>query len=151
MDLKQEYLKNDPKLHTLTMKCLFRRRESLEELHPAQMGLLMTLFEEGCCNQRTLVKKLHCSAASVATSIKRLEKSGYVKKEDDPEDQRSTRIALTDLGKNLALESIHQIDEFGDVQLKGFSEEELRQLVDFQNRIIYNMKEFLMESEKKGE
>ena len=115
------------------------------------MGLLMTLFEEGCCNQRTLVRKMHCSAASVNTSIKRLEKSGYVKKENDPEDQRSTRIALTDLGKNLALESIRQIKEFGDVQLKGFSEEEIRQLVDFQNRIIQNMKDFLKESEKKGE
>ena len=74
-----------------------------------------------------------------------------MKKEDDPEDQRSTRIALTDLGKNLALESSRQIAEFGDVQLKGFSEEELCQLVEFQNRIIQNMKEFLTESEKKGE
>jgi len=151
MDLKQEYLKNDPKIHTLTTKCLFRRREALEELHPAQMGLIMTLFEEGRCNQRTLVRKLHCSPASVNTSIKRLEKSGYVKKEEDPEDHRSTRIALTDSGKNLALESIRQISEFGNVQLKGFSEEEIRQLVEFQNRIIHNMKEFLKKSEKKGE
>ena len=151
MDLKQEYLKNDPKLHTLTMKCLFRCRGTLEELHPAQMGLLMTLSEEGCCNQRALVRKMHCSAASVATSIKRLEKSGYVKKESDPEDLRSTRIVLTELGKNLALESMRKIDEFGDVQLAGFSQEEIRQLVEFQNRIIHNMKDFLKESEKKGE
>ena len=151
MNLKDVYLQQDPQRHSLMVRCRFRLNGKPDELHPGQMGILITLAKNGCCNQRTLVRQMNCSTASVNTSIKRLEKSGYVKKETDPEDLRSTRIALTEAGKALAEQSISCMKEIGEIQLDGFSQEEIEQLITFQNRIMANMERFLEETEKKGE
>jgi len=120
-----------------------------DKLHPAQMNILVQLMEEGRCNQRKLVRGMGCSAASVAMSVKRLEKSGYVEKTADPDDLRSTSIALTREGRELALESMEIMKRLEDIQLEGFSQEELEQMVRFQERMIENMKRFL-EKDKRG-
>ena len=150
MDLRQQYLRQAPQLHTLLLRCRFHMTGEPDKLHPGQMRILIILAEEGCCNQRKLMRELCCSAASVATSVKRLEKSGYVKKEADPDDLRSTRIDLTETGRDLALESIRCMKKLEAIQLAGFSEEELQQMVEFQSRMMENMERFLKSERTKG-
>lgn len=150
MDVRQRYLRQAPQLHTLLVRCRFHMTGEPDKLHPGQMRILIILAEEGCCNQRTLMRELCCSAASVATSVKRLEKSGYVKKETDPDDQRSTRIALTEAGRELALESIQCMKKLETIQLAGFSQEELHQMVNYQDRMMENLKRFLESERTKG-
>lgn len=151
MNLRERYLQQTPQLHKLILRCHFHVMSKRDKLHPGQMEILIQMLEEGQCNQRKLVREMGCSAASVAMSIKRLEKSGYVRKEINPEDLRSTRIALTPVGRRLALESVECMKRMEDIQLSGFSEEEVSQMVAFQERMIENMKRFLKEERVKGE
>ena len=151
MNLRERYLQQAPQLHGLLLRCRFHITGKPDKLHPSQMKILIQMLEEGQCNQRKLVGLMGCSAASVAMSIKRLEKSGYVRKETNPEDLRSTRIALTPVGRQLALESMECMKRLEEIQLSGFSEEEVSQMVAFQERMIENMKRFLREERVKGE
>lgn len=75
------------------------------------LGAPMLLFalhhlerERGPVMQRDLAAALGISPATVAMSVKSLEKSGYVEKGGDPKDARRSRIALTAEGAR-ALES----------------------------------------------
>ena len=126
----------------LLFRCRFRM-VGKEQIHPGQMGIVITLAQQGGCNQRALAKALRCSAATIAVSVKRLEKSGYVKKAADPDDLRSTRILLTERGEELAERSLRCAEQVATMQLQGFAPEELAQLLSFQHRIRKNMEDYL--------
>ena len=49
-------------------------------LYDGQMPLLETLERDGCLTQKALADRLHVSPASVAVSIKRMQKCGIVDK-----------------------------------------------------------------------
>lgn len=90
-------------------------------------------------SQRELAELLHVSAATIATSLKSLERHGYVERSVDPEDSRRNRIALTPKAVN-ALEASHavfrSVEEF---MFSGFSEEEIDQINYFHLRMLQNL------------
>lgn len=146
MNFRETYTRQTVQLHGLLLRCRFHMMEKSDKLHPSQMKILIQLLKEGRCNQRRLVQGMGCSAASVAMSVKRLEKSGYLEKTADPQDLRSSSIALTSEGRKLAQESLRMMRYLEDIQFEGFSEEELKEMVKFQERMIENIKRFLNEN-----
>lgn len=105
--------------------------------------LLMTLShaESGGrrWSQRDVARTMRISPATVAVSLKTLERDGYVERSADERDARRNRIALTDKGKRavkLCGESFRAVDER---MLSGFSREERGQLTGFFNRMIENL------------
>jgi DNA-binding MarR family transcriptional regulator len=84
------------------LKMYFDRNFSLYEqigIHPRQSPLLLALDDEDGINQKELADKLLVSPPTVAVSIKRLERGGYIYKVTDEKDQRVSRLYLTDAGK----------------------------------------------------
>ena len=61
-------------------------------LYDGQMPLLETLERDGCLTQKALADRLHVSPASVAVSIKRMQKCGIVDKMPSEEDLRYNRV-----------------------------------------------------------
>lgn len=55
--------------------------------------------DAGIPTQKKLAELLHVSPATVANSLKSLERGGYVRKEADPADARCNRVFLTDRGR----------------------------------------------------
>lgn len=105
--------------------------------------LLMTLFhaESGGrrWSQRDVARTMRISPATVAVSLKTLERDGYVERSADKLDQRRNQVSLTDKGKNavkLCGESFRAVDER---MLTGFSPAEKEQLGDFLTRMIENL------------
>ena len=68
--------------------------------HPMLMCILHTAGARGADGQtqRELAQLLHVSPAAVATSLKSLEKKGYICREPEPGDARRNRVTLTDKG-----------------------------------------------------
>ena len=67
---------------------------------------------------------MHVSPASVATTLKRMEKSGFILRAEDKDDTRKKRLTATEKGSD-ALRSFRKVCEETDGQLfKNFSEEE---------------------------
>ena len=108
-------------------------------LHYGQPMILDYIKELKHCTQKELADSLHISPASVATSIKRLEKSGFVKRTIDKEDIRKNRLALTDEGLNILTEFRSICDETDKEMFKGFSKEECELLGDLLQRLYNNL------------
>lgn len=116
-------------------------RRGLEEI--GAPWLLVTLFhaeERGeHWSQREVARTMRISPATVAVSLKTLERNGYVKRSADEQDARRNRVSLTDKGRwavGLCGESFRAVDER---MLSGFSAEEKDQLTEFFYRMIENL------------
>ncbi len=108
----------------------------------APMLLLVLLNAEGQgrpCSQREVAKRMRLSPATVAVSLKSLERSGYVARRADDRDARRNQVTLTDKGRR-AVEVCGAVFRSVDRRmLLGFSEEERKQLNSFFRRMMENL------------
>lgn len=105
--------------------------------------LLLSLFAAEAAgeqwSQRDVARTLRVSPATVAVSLKTLERDSYVERSADVRDARRNLIALTDKGRRaveLCGESFQAVDQR---MLVGFSPEEKAQLTGFLTRMIDNL------------
>ncbi len=104
-----------------------------------QPPILDYLSEHGGCTQNELAAAMNVSPASMAVSIKRMQKSGLICKISDENDMRRNIITLTDFGKK-QIEKIHSIlDELDAKTFSGFTQEELVALKGYMDRINKNL------------
>ena len=131
---------------------LFRARHNAVHTRLAQWGvenlgspqLLMVIRELTEQNgrprsQKELADRMRLSPATVAASLKSLERNGYVERQTDPTDSRRNQIAVT----RRALEALeagrevfHQVDE---AMFAGFTTEEIDALNAFHRRMLENL------------
>ena len=111
--------------------------------HHAVLHTLQALEREdaGIPTQKKLAELLHVSPATVANSLKSLERGGYVRKEADPADARCNRVFLTDRGRRAVQECAEVFDAVDQQVLRGFSPGELEQLRSFHQRMLDNLRQ----------
>ena len=81
------------------------------------------------------------TAACVATSTKRLQKSGFITKTIDEDNLRCKRLSLTPLGKK-ALDECHApFDEYDNYIFRNINADEIKNAEIFLDKLIYNMEE----------
>jgi DNA-binding MarR family transcriptional regulator len=108
-------------------------------MHPRQFPLLRLLSEYPGLNQREIAEKLHIKPPTVAVSVKRLEKAGYIERKQDENNQRISRIYITDIGMQVVKLGRKLILEEEQTLLEGFSPEEISLLRDYLQRINKNL------------
>jgi DNA-binding MarR family transcriptional regulator len=91
------------------------------------------------CDQKGFSEALGVSPATVAVSIRRMEKAGLISKSTDPDDLRRNHLAITDKGLLLVNDCIRAFHAVDAGTFKGFSEEERRQLEGSYRRMIENL------------
>lgn len=93
-------------------------------VYQAQHRLLMEISHNPNASQNDIARLMDVSAATIAVSLKKLEKEGYINKEMDESDNRLNKITITEKG-NRVVEQSRQIFESTDQKVfKGFTEEE---------------------------
>lgn len=116
-------------------------REGLQDV--GQPRILFLLEEEGADGtipaQQELAEQLRVSPATIAASLKSLERMGYVTREPDPDDGRKKRIAITEKGRDARQRCKAIFDEINDQLYLGFAEEELGQLRQYYCRMLDNL------------
>lgn len=126
-------------LHSMHFRCLFRVMKDAP-LHPGQPPILRALADAGKCSQRELAARLTTSSASVGVSLRRLEKQGYVAREQSEQDCRSNTISLTESGRA----ALEQTDAMNDMLMRhmvsDFSPEELNLYNNLQQRALESLK-----------
>ena len=110
-------------------------------LYPGQSRILHTISELNGSTQKELADSLNISPASLAVSVKRLEKAGIVAKAADTSDLRSNRIFITEKGKQIQAESMSELIRFDNQLLQGFGPEEIGRLDEYLTRIQANLRE----------
>ena len=108
-------------------------------LYDGQMPLLETLERDGCLTQKALADRLHVSPASVAVSIKRMQKCGIVDKMPSEEDLRYNRVMLTDKGRDLTRRTRALFDRLDEELFAGFTLNECEQFYGYLCRMTQNL------------
>lgn len=123
---------------------MFRHRELMLmvralELYPNQLPILEYIKNNDGCMQADISRDLGVTPASIALSVKRLQKAGMLIKEIDENNLRKNRLSLTDKGRESSRKSRRIFDEFDRKMYKDFTEEELNILAEFNARIGRNV------------
>jgi MarR family. len=93
-------------------------------VYQSQHRLLMEIAHNPNAFQKDIAKSMDVSAATIAVSLKKLEKGGYISREIDETDNRLNKITITEKG-NGVVEKSRKIFEAANEQIfRGFSDEE---------------------------
>jgi DNA-binding MarR family transcriptional regulator len=108
-------------------------------LHRGQPFVLRILWAEEGLTQTELARRLHRTPATITNMLQRLQKAGFVERRSDPQDQRISRVYLTEAGYEIQaqVEQVWQEDETRT--LGGFSDREIATLRGYLERIRDNL------------
>lgn len=109
-------------------------------IHPSQHHFLMYLSRKGPSTQSDIAQSMEISEATVAVSLKKLEKGNYIEKRSNPEDKRCNKIVLTSFGEEAVCESTKMFKEVDSAMFEGFSEEDQKLFGEYLDRVLENMK-----------
>ena len=97
-------------------------------LKPNQAGILFVLRSEGGLSQRELAKRMGVTPPSMTAALKKMEKQGYVLREQDEKDQRITRIRISDQGIECLNGLQHMMRNLEKRLYEGISAEERQEM-----------------------
>ena len=110
--------------HALWRTALNRERERLhQKLIP--VPLMAYILEHPGCTQGEVAAWLYISAASVATSCKRLEKEGLLERRVDPGNRRKNQLFVTEEGAALTKEKRAMLNRVNAWTFADIDEEDL--------------------------
>ena len=69
-------------------------------LYRGQQFIIHVLWENEGLTHSELAERLHVQPATITNALKRMERSGFVERRHDSEDQRVSRVYLTEAGRS---------------------------------------------------
>ena len=122
----------------LRRTALNRERERLgQKLIP--VPLMAYILEHPGCTQGEVASFLYISAASVATSCKRLEKEGLLERRVDPVNRRKNQLFVTAAGEALTREKRAMFERVNALAFSGMDERDLATFDRVLERMLDNL------------
>ncbi|MEF9991168.1 MAG: MarR family transcriptional regulator [Romboutsia sp.] len=112
------------------------------ELHPGQAKLLLMLREVSGLSQREICDKLNVKPSTITVMIKRMEKTNLIERKNDENDQRISRIFITQKGLEMSNELDDINEKIENECFIGFSEEEKKMATILLTKIRDNLNEY---------
>ena len=115
-----------------------------EALYRSEQGKILTVLwnsDEGCATATDIALATGLANNTLTTMIKKLEEKNLVTVSPCGLDKRKKYLVLTDLGWSQQEVSDRVSQELDAIYYKGFSDKEIEQFEDFQERILANLKE----------
>ena len=118
-----------------------RGAQAMETLNigVGQLPILRLLCENEIMTQRQIAEETRVTPATICGTLKRMEKSGLIRRTTAAEDGRVSCVSLTDEGMARCQQAMELIVQPYSEMLKGFSEEERLQLRDYIKRMGENL------------
>ena len=112
-------------------------RRSLEKigLHRGQPPILFALGKQDGMTHSELAAKMEVTPAAISNMVKRMEQAGFVVRRRDAEDERVSRVYLTDAGRAVYSEVVAIAQQVNETTFAGFTEEERSIMRDFLRRV----------------
>lgn len=111
-----------------------------EKLCAAHFPALRFIKEHEGCTQVSLAEFLCITPASVATLTKRLEKAGFIKRQEDKNNLRCKNLFITQKGIAAAKACKNIFDEYDKRMYSGVGEDELDSLKNMLQKILDNIR-----------
>lgn len=109
-------------------------------LFPGQPPVLFHLWKKDGRSQTELADLLRIKPATMTKMINRMEKTGFIRRETDPRDQRVSLIFLTEAGLAVQNEVMRNFERLNSELAAGFSLEEQALLKRFLMKLHDNLK-----------
>ena len=120
-------------------------------VYQAQHRLLMEISHNPNASQSDIARSMDVSAATVAVSLKKLEKGKYIERETVEEDNRLNKITVTQKGNKVVEQSKQIFDMIDRRVFEGLTEEEKCTLSSLLMRLDVNLVRMEEEIRQKGE
>ncbi len=114
-------------------------------LYRGQPPILMALSEQDGRTQSELATVLRIQPATVTKMVQRLEQAGFVTRQPDSDDQRVSRVYLTDAARSIQADITQISQTLAEEALKDFRPEEIVLL----RRFLLQMRDNLMRTNDK--
>ena len=121
-------------LHFMLMKCFHHSNKAIVKrntallLLPGQGKILECLIEEDGLSPKELGIRCVIDKSTITSLLGKMEKQGFIKRTDDPEDKRTVNIWLTEAGRVLGNKAIQNGQEIDHVALKRLSSRQREEL-----------------------
>jgi DNA-binding MarR family transcriptional regulator len=104
-----------------------------------QFPILEYIKKNPGCMQADVAKRCSISAAAVTQTMHRLENSGLIKRDTDPENQRAKRLYITDKGLKATADGTLIFDKIDSLMFNDFSDEESQELLRLLKKVNNNL------------
>jgi MarR family transcriptional regulator, transcriptional regulator for hemolysin len=104
-----------------------------------QLPVLYLLREGARLSQKQLAQLAKVEQPSMAQTLSRMERDGLIERSPDPDDGRSSLIALTKTAKAKLPKVREALDADAEVMLAGFTDKEVATLVKLLQRLNENL------------
>ena len=121
------------------MKRSIEKKVSCTGVFNSQHRLLNILSHEPNISQIEISERLEISPASVAVTIKKLARGGYLNRTVDESDNRVNKIELTEKGDEVVKVSHVIFDEIEAAMFEGFSKEDREKTQEILEKISSNL------------
>lgn len=108
-------------------------------LYRGQPPVLRALWEQEGQTHTELARRLRVAPATVTRMIQRMEKAGFVVRRADPNDQRVSRVYLTEAGRTVRADVQAVWQAMDDETFAGFNAAERDQLRQLLTRVRANL------------
>lgn len=93
-------------------------------VYPGQPPLLFILNKNNGLSQKEIADKLSIKPSTITVMLKRMESGNLVYRKQDSEDQRVSRVYITEEGKKLCVKAIEITNSLQEVCFENFTAEE---------------------------
>jgi len=107
-----------------------------------QVSLMMQLNYRGACGMSEISGRFDVTPAAASQLVDKLVQSGYIQREEDPNDRRAKLLNLTDKGRELIRQGIEERYRWVDELTEKLTEEERSQIseaLDIMTRAAQDM------------
>ena len=98
-----------------------------------QFSILMQLHHRGGCGMSEISERFEVTPAAASQLVDKLVQSGFIKRDEDPNDRRAKLLNLTDKGRELIRQGIEERYRWVDQLAEKLSTEERAQVSDALN------------------
>lgn len=119
-------------------------------LMPVDAFCLRMINKLGECNQDALCTRMEIDKGRVAKLLAGLEARGLIQRTINEKNKREKRVVLTDQGRETLALVNQTMDEWNEIGLSGFTEEERAQYFSYLSRIADNVNRFRKEGWPRG-
>jgi DNA-binding MarR family transcriptional regulator len=117
----------------------FKNRMNEFGLHRSHHSVLFSLYKSEGISQEKLSKMLNVDKATVTRTVKKLLENGLIERRQDESDKRAYLLFVTDKGKALKPKIETAFEAWDSIVLDGFTDEEIKQLMSYMERISSNV------------
>jgi DNA-binding MarR family transcriptional regulator len=111
------------------------------DLTSSQYLTLLIIQQNEGINQETISHELFLDKATIARSVIKCVKQGYIKRDVDPNDKRAYILFLTQKGQKVIPSIRKVLDQTSDIFLVGFSKQEKQQALELLKKMYQNITE----------